>query len=330
MRELLVAMAHMAIFILFAVGFYLLLRSISLIEAAKLNMEKLMTQLYTHNDRRVSQIERQRRQYGTSANGKEGFFTGLLRKLDNLLIYSELSIKYEWLNASIYIILNIVLVAAVFLLAYILWGSFLGAVILAVTAVAAPLGYMSHLSNANYRQTEEQLKFFINVVSSNSMATNDIITVLEMSAPHIGNPIRNAVYRAVASSRVSGKSDDCIWQLTREMEHPLFVSFIRNLDICSKNDADYRNVAKDFAMQADQSIKELEKQRAIYSNSRVEISIMFVIGIVLSYMVCGFAENDLIGIIVEMSQSSIGIVCLLIECILFGSTLLYLLFGKRR
>lgn len=319
------------IFLLLFAGFFLLMQSISFISAARRNMGRIMSELRAKDARRVKEAERVRRRYGTTSGSgtKESFVSGVLRKLDDKLLYSEVAVKHTRVNASVYLISTVIAAAVVFLAGMLLVNMLFGGM-LALAVVIVPYAYLSHLANRNYHNTELQLQFFINLVASNSVATSDILTVLEMSAAYTTNPIRGAVYRATSTARLSGKADDAIWQLTREMEHPIFVNFIRNLDICAKHDADFRAVAKDFAVQAEQSITSLERLRAIFDNSRNEILLMTAVGVLLSFMVAGFCDTSLFQVLAEMTQSAGGMACIAFECIIYAATAVYVLVGRRK
>ena len=319
------------VFALLFIGFYLLMRSASLMDAARDNMNRIMQQLHDKEEKRVAQVELERRKYGSmtgSAKG-EGLASRFLMSIDNKLIYSEISVSHPWLNASVYITLNIV-VFCVALLLGMLFLNFVAGILIAVVVVMVPYAYITHLCNVNYRNTESQLKLFINLVASNSAMTGDLLTVLEMSAPYVINPIRGAIDRALSTAKLSEQTDEAIWQLTREIEHPMFVEFIRNLDISSKHKSDFRSVAKDFSVQADQSLKALVRRRAIFSNTRGEILTMLLLGIALLVLTASFCGTNIFALISEMSRSVLGLVCLLLEAVIFGSTIIYLVVGRRR
>lgn len=322
--------ARALMFVLLAAGFYLLMRSSSLMRAARRNMGRIMSELHDKDEKRVLEAEAERRRYGTtSGSGKGGAAAGILKKLDDRLIYSELSVRHGWLNASVYLIGSMILAAVFFLTGLLLVNALTGA-LLAAAAVAAPYVYVCRLADKNYHNTELQLSFFINLVASNAAASGDILTVLELSAAHATNPVKGAVYRALSTAKISGRAEDAVWQLTREIEHPIFVNFIRNLDICAKHDADFRSVAKDFALQAEQSVAALERLRAIFDNARNEILLMTAVGVVLSFLVAGFCGTSLSGVLTEMSRSPGGMACIAFECLIYGVTFLYVLTGRRR
>lgn len=318
-------------FILLFVGFYLLMQSVSLMETARKNMQKIMRQLHDKGEKRVAQIELERRRYGsvTGSGRSEGTVSKFLLRIDNKLVYSEVSVKFPWLNASVYLIGTVMLFGMVFIAG----ALFLNMVIvfaLAILVAFAPYAYISHLANANYQNTETQLKFFVNLIASNAAMSGDLVTVLEMSAPYVANPIRGAIDRALATAKLSQQPDDAIWQLTREIEHPLFTEFIHNLDISAKHESDFRSVAKDFSSQVDQSLKALERQKAIFKNSRSEILTMIIMGVLLLFMAAGFGDKSLFAVFKEMTQSIIGSICLFLEAVIFGSAIIYLFVGRRR
>lgn len=322
---------YIVIFGFIVIGFYMLMQSITLVNSAKRNMSRLYSRLHSKNERRVKQIEADRRRYGTtSASGKDGGLSKLLQHLDNVLVYSGMSIKYHWLNTSTYIVLMIVLSSIVFLLGLAMTTHILVGAIAALLVLLVPYTYMVHLCDVNYRNTENQMQFFVNMVANNSMVTNDIVTVLEDSAKYVNEPICSAIYRAVATSTITGNKDDCIRQLTRELEHPLFVRFIRNLDMSSKNEADYRKVSSDYSEQVDVQIKSLTRLRAIFSNSRGEILLMLAMGFGLLAMVCSLTGATVWQAFVDMSSSVVGILCLVVWGTVQVVTLLYVLIGMRR
>lgn len=320
-----------AIFVLLAVGFFLVFRAASMIDRARINMNHLMANLRERKEATVKKTEAARRQYGsTSEDGKDpGLFTSLLQGIDNRLTWSGVSIERPWFNASVYITVTLVF-------AFVAFGILLVLVNWVIAAVAAglivilPFAYITFLTNQAYHNTEVQLKFFISLVSSNSSMAGDLVNVLEMAVPFVTSPIKGAILRAVSTARIKGDQNEAVWQLEREIEHPLFRSFIRNLDICSKNDGDFRSVAKDFSVQAEQSLAQLEKQRAIFANARNEVILMVGVGIALSFMSANFCERDLFEVLIEMKSSLIGIVILLLEIVIYLATLGYVLLGKKR
>jgi len=338
MNGIVTVLCYLAILVLLAIGFYMLFQSMTLINSARRNMDKIYNHLHEKDKLRAAEMERIRQEYGTTSgkmDGKVSKITSMLIKLDKVLIHSGVGITYRWLNPSTYMVLSVVGFAlAVILFTLILKNVALG-IILGMIAVIAPYVYMVLQTDKNYRNTEDQLSYFIDMIANNSATTNDIITVMEETAKYSSEPVSGAIGRAIATSNMAGegqnKTDLFINQLTREIEHPLFIRFVRHLDICSKGDADYRKVAKDFSVQAEEMLASMERQRAIFENGRNEIILMIVLGVVATAMSSSnFADASLLELISNMSKDLIGIIVLVVEAILYGATILYVILGSRR
>ena len=318
------------IVILLAIGFYLLLDAMSAINLAQINMYHLMSDL-REKAGSIRKTEAARRRYGSTTgdayNG--GFLTAVLTGINNRLIWSGIAIDRPWISAGVYIMATFVCSILVFGILYATVNWVIG-LIMGGLVVILPYAIISVKTNTAYHNTEVQLKFFISLISSNSVMAGDLVNVLDMAAPYVTHPIKGAIIRAANTARVKGNPEEAVWQLEREIEHPLFKSFIRNLAICSKNDGDFRSVSKDFALQAEQSLTQLEKQRAIFSNARNEVLLMIGIGVVLSIMSCRFCGRDLIDVLREMQKSLVGTVVLVTEIAIYLATLGYILLGKRR
>lgn len=329
--QLLIAGSWALIFILLVVGFFLLFRAAAMIDSARINMNHIMMSFRERKDASVKKAEVARRQYGsTTVDGKDpGLLTKILTDVDNRLVWSGVSIEKPWFTSSIYLTVTVVSAAIAFGITMLLCNWIIAAVVSGLVVIL-PYAYITVLVNQAYHNTETQLKFFISLVSSNSAMASDLINVLEMAAPYVTNPIRGAILRAASTARVRGNLEEGIWQLEREIEHPLFRSFIRNLDICSVNDGDFRSVAKDFSVQAEQSIAQLEKQRAIFANARNEVILMVCVGVALSFMSANFCERDLFEVVGEMMHSMLGIIIIFIELLIYLATLGYILVGKKR
>lgn len=318
------------VLILLILGIFSVLRSVSLISAAKKNFYKIVAELHERDEKRVAEAELERRISGTVSSGdNDGFAVKLFNAVDDKLVYSGLSIKYSWLNASVYII-GTLLISVIALMVGVLANGLVVGLILLIVTMFLPYIIISNKAYKNYLATERQLVFFINLISSNAVASGDLLTILKRVEPRTVNPIKDALYRANATAQLTGKGEDGIYQLIREVEYPLFKEFIRNLDICGKQDADYRAVAKDFAKQAEAQLRAIERQRAIFINARSEVLLMMGLGVLLSFMTASFSETSLFQIIKDMQHSLLGLACLVAQVIIYSSSLIYVLVGKRK
>jgi len=337
MITVIVVVGYVLVICCIVFGIYQLLQSITLINAAKQNMQRIYTQLREKDEKRIAELEKERRQFGTTSgrpDSKESLLSRFLQRIDDVIIYSEAGIHYRWLNTMTYVVLSILLFAVVTLIGMLFTGNILIGLIIGIVVVLVPYVIMVHFSDKNYKATENNLSFFINMVANSSLVTNDIVTVLKEASQFSVNPIRSAINRALASSELAESSADkravFVSQLVREIEHPLFVRFIRNLELSSRNDADFHSVAKDYGRQLETNLASLERQRAIFANGRNEILLLAVMGLFIMPQATETVDMTFLQAISAMFDSALGILVFVIEIAIYGGTALYLLVGQRR
>lgn len=317
------------VFVLLATGFWLLFESLVLKEKIKANVDKVYKELAEKNEKRVKDLELERRRYG-NIDSKKNFFEKKLDKLDHMLVYSGFSVKVGWLNTSTYVVMNVVGGGVLFLVTYVLTTNLVLAVIFAVTPMMVVYLWMCSICDRRYKIVEGQLSFCVNMVANVSGSTNDLVTVFDGVSGYMGEPLRTSMKRAVSVAGMTGSAADCVNVLAREIEHPLFIRFIRNLEICAKADADYKNVARDYAPQVERYVRASERKRAIFANGRNQILLLVGLGIGLIYASCDALGAGFMVTINAMMQSLLGMVVLIFEGLLFGGAILYAIFGMRR
>lgn len=321
--------AMAVVFILLSVGFGLLFESLILKEKIKANMDKVYKGLAEKNDKRVKDLEIERRRYG-NIDSKKNFFEKRMDKLDHLLVYSGFSVKVGWLNTSTYIVVNVVGGALLFLVTFVLTNNLVLAAVFAAVPILAVYFWMCSISDKRYKTVEGQLSFCVNMVANVSGSTNDLVTVFDSVSGYMGEPLRTAMKRAVSVAGMTGSAADCVNVLAREIEHPLFIRFVRNLEICAKADADYKNVARDYAPQVERYVRASERKRAIFANGRNQILLLAGLGVGLIYASCDALGTGFSATINGMMQSMLGTVVLIFEGLLFSGAILYAIFGMRR
>lgn len=322
--------AHGALFLLLMASFYLILKSIFLRERMKQGMEQIYTKLASKDNKRLENIEMLRRRYGSVVGKESGIFGRFLLSVDNMLTYSGFSIRYKWLNTSTYLVLCIVGGGVVFIGALLLGSHLLVAALATTFVLVLPIFRMVTAADNAYRCVETQMVLCVNLVANMGDATNSVTVVLKEVAPYMSDPLRTTIYRALSTIELTGVESDGIRQLCREVEHPMFVQFIRHLEITAKNDADFRKVARDYATQVDMSMRAAERQKGIFAKGRASILTLQGVGILLIYMLCSYTGSSVFFTLSEMSTNAFGILVLFVLSGVYVGAILYMLLGLRR
>lgn len=322
--------ADICIFLFLLMGFFAMFKSLIFRESVKKSMDRIYTTLASKDAERLERLDEERRKYGTISSTGSGAIGRFMERVDNLLVYSGWSIRYTWLNTSTFILLYVVGGGCLFLVSYALSGNLMLAVLMVLVVGIFPIFRMSTAADNAYKSVESQLVLCVNMVANLGDATDSIIVVLEEVAPFMTNPLRTLIRRAVSTANLAGKESDGIRQLCREVEHPLFVQFIRHLEVSSKNSADFRVVARDFSGQVDAAIRAANKQREIFNGGKSNIIALMAVGAVMMYMIATFDGSSIGAVFMAMSHSVFGMIVLLYVIAIYGAAVLYMMLGMRR
>lgn len=319
------------VFVFMASGFFLLFTSASLVSSAKDGLSHIYSSLHTADEKRVLELEKERRKYGTlNADGKQGAISRFLLNLDDMIIYSGLGEKIRFLNTTTYLVMSILAFVLIQLVLELIGIGIIASSGIALGITLIPSTVMGIMRDRNHRLTEEQLVFLIDSVSNNSTDASDMIMIFERCAEYAVEPVRSIIYRAISKARVTGSQADFVEMLTREVEHPIFVRFIRALEMASQKDADYRRVALDYKDQAEVEIAALNKRRAIFKDGRNELLLLAVMGLLITPLMCNLVEMSLMDVIRTLPDSMFGMFVSIAYIVVFGGIAVYLSNGSRK
>ncbi|MFQ9249267.1 MAG: hypothetical protein ACLR3R_18620 [Clostridium paraputrificum] len=249
-----------------------------------------------------------------------------LYDLDLMLERSEIKKYIPFLNTEIYIILTII----IGLLAFILIQSVLNHWIFGFlgTMVVGLISYsiLYFFSGINYERIEDEITTFVNMLENYSVMYDDILTIMKKSYVHLNNPLREYIEEFCDETESSGDIERAFSNLETKLENPRFKKLIRNINICSKHEANYKEIIKDERRSLRRYQRERNSRKATVSTGRIEIGIIIGCGIVIVGMFTSFVPN-LYSILLT---TGVGNLLLLYMIIVLGIAILTLVaFDKK-
>lgn len=246
-------------------------------------------------------------------------------KVDDMLVYSGLQLKFPFLNVkTAYFILGfsafLVFGITDIFTGQIMWGGSAAAALILIVYLVL---YM--MRTRNYSNTEKDITLFMNMVTNFSSTSDDIIFILERTSSYLNNPLKNAIQIICTSAKSDGNITLALQDLRRKIEHPLFKRIVSNLELCSRNSCDYRNIIEDSRERVEASLSSATKRRAIYSAGRINIFMLIGVGIFLIWESMSFVGDDKTFLEV-MTQNIIGKIILVFVVLSFGFSLYYAIF----
>ena len=247
--------------------------------------------------------------YGSMDN--RGWITHVSENLE----YSGLEARYKWLTPELYIVLLTPLLAAAFIggwLAMSRWYWGLATAALVYLLIEYIFGRMR---NYRYRMEEAQLSSLINLVESYAAESDDIIYILHRAGEMISGPMHDEILRCILSVQNGVQTTKALRALEGRIEHPFFKTFIRNLEISSRNNAGYREIVAECRKMLMEQLESSKKMSDIYRSARVRLVTVLAgsvtcMDIMAEYM----TGTGLADMLKHLSGSAVGCTLLGIMC----------------
>lgn len=242
--------------------------------------------------------------------GKKGFIAHIADNLE----YSGLTTRFAWLTPELYIVILIAESALVSIIAGIFSGKLYAGFFMAFTLWMLSEAVFSLLRNYRYRKEEEQLMAFVNSVESCAAQSDDIIYILEKAAGMIEGPLSEALTHTVAMIKSGIQGTVALRQLESRIEHGFFKTMIRNLEISSRNNANYREITAQCRKLLSEQLDNSKKLAQIYREAKIRLAIIMLCALVCLWMMAQtMLGMSLIDMFSMFSESFAG--CCLIAMI---------------
>lgn len=242
---------------------------------------------YTNNDiyelverkylKRKSEKEQIRIEMG---NVKEKTFLG---KMDLLIERSGIRKKIHFFNTESYMIINIVLIFASMIFGIIKYKFWIIGIVFSVIAVLILYLILTIMANVNYERIDKEVMTFINILENYSGTNDDITLIMEKTYPFIKEPLSSYIHEFCNDVYTRGDLQEAFRRFEARIENERIKDIIRNLEICSRHEANYKEIIKDSRETLKDYLAAKEERKSIIKNKRIEITMCIVVsGVILS------------------------------------------------
>lgn len=217
----------------------------------------------------------------------------MLTKLDNVIQQSNIRKFIPFLNAELYLIALILVLALAIIISQqvtgkIAIGLFFGAAFAFVTMASLLVA-----KNVNYNRVEDEIVDFINLMENFSKTSGDIIDIFGKVYPYLTEPLRSITQRCYVSGIKTGNINSALSEFERSVGHKKFREVIHNLNVCSRYDTNYSDIITDSRQMLHEYLSGKEQKKAMLREARIEYVMIAAIAMVLFYMMGEFMEVDL-------------------------------------
>lgn len=237
---------------------------------------------------------------------------GMIAHITDNIEYSGVSSILPGLTPELYILIMLMLSAA----AFVLTGAISGNIYYGIPAATAPWVVsemlFSMLRNYRYRREEEQLLTLVNSIESSAAESDDIIYILERAAAMTAGPIHDELWHTVTMVKSGLQGTVALGQLESRIEHAFFKTLIRNLEISSRNNANYREITMQCRNLLTEQLDNTKKLEEIYREARIRLIVIYLCALVcLEIMARTMLGMSLKDMLLMFLRSTIGC-CLIV------------------
>jgi len=237
-----------------------------------------------------------------------------LNRLDFLIERSHIKHVIPFLNTEVYILFIIGSLAGGLALGTFVLGFWIYGLVLALSLIVTTYGVMYIKAGRNYDKIDNEMLTMLNIMENYSGSTDDILNIIGGTYGYLKEPLRSYLEEFYTETSVTGDKGAAFQKLEVRIENDRLRDTIRNLEICSRHDANYREVIEDSKRSLKEYLRAKEKRKAITTNGRIEIALTVAmsIGTVIAF------DGMMGGVVNSLMSSFIGNILLVISVVVIA------------
>lgn len=288
---------------------YLIYNTIKYIQNSKA-IEKSVVKVFsaTENSYKTRKATEEAKRLEDGNQEKQSF----IYKLDLMIERSGLRKKIPFLNTEMYIGLTFAIAVFGYILATLISGVWLLGVVIVMLTVIISYGIIYVLSGIAYEKVDKTILTFVNILENYSGTNDDIVSILGKTYPYLDNPLRDHVEDFYNEVNSSGDTTRAFRNLETKIENERFKEIIRNLEICSRHEANYQEIIKDTRETLMDYLESKQKRKAIINQGRIEILMSIGLCSVMVFMFTGFTPNLFNVLLNTIIGNAILLYCIII------------------
>lgn len=215
----------------------------------------------------------------------------LKRKIDIYLIRSGLKEKFPFINADIFILISILVSVVTFIITMLITRVFIISVGIALIMFLLFMLYIYILNGITYEKIDNQLILFLNLLENFSTTTDDIVSIFQESSQYLSYPLNKYCEEFVTESKMTGNVRIAFSNFEDKIENERLKDIIRNIEISSRNDANYKEVLGKSKDVIKGYFESKESKRSIKRSGQMDICISAIMGLVVILVMNNLIPN---------------------------------------
>lgn len=290
-------------------GFLLLFRRIKWVKAFRRLWVETKTNMDEASGRR--QVESRK---GLVTMKREN---SLWFRLERELTYSGWKLRFPFLTAEMWVLINVVFLSAVFLLGFFLSGNLLwSAVAVGVVCVGEYL-LLLLCKERSMHSVNGNLLRFLDFLGNYSITAGEITYIFSQVGKYLDEPLRTVLEECSYEAQTTGDTQIALLSMAEKVEHPKFRELARNLEISIRYCADFTILVSSSRRSVREYLRMAEERKNLLRESAVNMLLLLAMSGFVLLTVDGLITTSIWKIVTDTLPGRIGLGVLALIAILF-------------
>lgn len=225
-----------------------------------------------------------------------------LEKVDLLIERSGLKSYAPFITSEILCVITVITALVSAIICMKVLGSIVFSVPVFFTMILLVYLILKELSKITYDKIDDQVLIYINILENLTSTNSDIVEIMEKAIPFMKEPLKGFSKCFTFECKTGTTVEQAFRNFEKKIESKRFRQLLKNLEICSKYEANYKEILKKSRIIMKNYFTEKERRKKEVRQGRIAIVSIVFLGIVLFKLVLGI-NGDLIS---ELKNTYIG------------------------
>ncbi len=199
---------------------------------------------------------------------------GVIRKIDEMLLYSGLYQKWSFLTTERWILLQVFIVSGVALGVLICGVAVWKGMLILVGVYAIQYILISIMMAGNYKRVEEDLLKFLDFLGNYSITSGEVTSILYQISGYLGEPLRGALRECYYEAQTFGDTSAALISMSNKIQHPKFREVIRNIEVTMRYSADFTILVNQSRRSVREHMKLGQERKALAKEAGINMLIL--------------------------------------------------------
>ncbi|URZ05894.1 type II secretion system F family protein [Clostridium felsineum] len=212
-------------------------------------------------------------------------------KLDSLIYMSGIRKYFKYMNSELFI-LGVFIISFLFsIVIFELYGSWIFTVEAFLAIPIIFYGILKEMVQINFDKIDNSIMFFISSLKSNAEIKNNIVFMIGETTKKLKEPLKTYNDDFIRDVRFGISIDKAFENYINKVENVRFKNILKNLYICSLNNANYSKLLDKTRIIVRNYYEEKEKRKRKVRTAQISIMAIVAVSVVILHSLSGITSN---------------------------------------